>query len=244
MILARMAQAIKQQNWFQVTIEIIIVVIGIFLGLQVTDWNEGRQERIEEKNYLERVLSDMEESALEQQQQMVQAAYMGENLQYLVTKLMDGTFEEADQGRLISGLDATGFIASPVTNKVTINEMQSSGKMLLIRDIELREAIGSIILSFDEVKARTNYAIQATTTLQPVFAHLALYEYAEDGAGIDGWGYTITGDFAKISSDQDMINRLSNVGGWIRYTSSQLDQHHRNTLDLIAKLKEALNKME
>jgi len=39
MMLQRMAQALKRQDWFQVTIEVLIVVIGIFLGLQVTKWN-------------------------------------------------------------------------------------------------------------------------------------------------------------------------------------------------------------
>lgn len=45
MILQRMAQAIRRQNWFQVIIEIFIVVIGIFLGLQVTEWNDTRQDK-------------------------------------------------------------------------------------------------------------------------------------------------------------------------------------------------------
>lgn len=40
MILARLSKAIQQQNWFTVIIEILIVMIGIFLGLQVTQWNK------------------------------------------------------------------------------------------------------------------------------------------------------------------------------------------------------------
>jgi len=36
MILARMTASIRRQDWFQVTLEILIVVIGIFLGVQVT----------------------------------------------------------------------------------------------------------------------------------------------------------------------------------------------------------------
>ncbi len=40
MILRRMADAIREQNWFTVFIETLIVVIGIFLGFQMTEWNE------------------------------------------------------------------------------------------------------------------------------------------------------------------------------------------------------------
>ena len=38
MILRKMADAIRGQNWFTVVLEILIVVIGIFIALQVDDW--------------------------------------------------------------------------------------------------------------------------------------------------------------------------------------------------------------
>jgi hypothetical protein len=43
MILRRMADAIRQQNWFTVVIEVFIVVVGIFIGLQVDDWSQSRK---------------------------------------------------------------------------------------------------------------------------------------------------------------------------------------------------------
>jgi len=42
MILRKLADAIRQQNWFTVVLEILIVVIGILIGLQVDGWNERR----------------------------------------------------------------------------------------------------------------------------------------------------------------------------------------------------------
>jgi hypothetical protein len=38
-----MADAIRQQNWFTVVIEVFIVVVGIFIGLQVDDWSQSRK---------------------------------------------------------------------------------------------------------------------------------------------------------------------------------------------------------
>ena len=61
MILRRIASAITNQNWFQVIIEIFIVVIGIFLGLQVSDWAEDRAEREQEQNYLLRLHTDADQ---------------------------------------------------------------------------------------------------------------------------------------------------------------------------------------
>ena len=42
MILRRLAEAIRDQSWFTVVLEIMIVVIGILAGLQVDDRPDPR----------------------------------------------------------------------------------------------------------------------------------------------------------------------------------------------------------
>ena len=46
MLLRRITQHVKDQNWFAVGIDFFIVVIGVFIGIQVANWNETRQDRI------------------------------------------------------------------------------------------------------------------------------------------------------------------------------------------------------
>ena len=53
MILRKLAESIRSQDWFVVIIEILIVVVGIFLGLQVDDWNQQRKDRADEQVFLE-----------------------------------------------------------------------------------------------------------------------------------------------------------------------------------------------
>lgn len=43
-ILQRIARAIRDHNWFVVGIEVIIVVLGVLIGLQVNNWNEQRKQ--------------------------------------------------------------------------------------------------------------------------------------------------------------------------------------------------------
>lgn len=61
MILRRLSKAIQEQNWFTVTIEIFIVMIGIFLGLQVTKWNNARIDRADEADFLVALHQDIVE---------------------------------------------------------------------------------------------------------------------------------------------------------------------------------------
>lgn len=60
MIIRRIADAIRAQNWFTVVIEIMIVVIGIFLGMQVTEWNEDREARARTKLVIQAVREDLQ----------------------------------------------------------------------------------------------------------------------------------------------------------------------------------------
>lgn len=45
MLLRRITQHIKDQNWVAVTLDFLIVVAGILIAFQVTNWNEQRADR-------------------------------------------------------------------------------------------------------------------------------------------------------------------------------------------------------
>ncbi|MEE4280222.1 MAG: hypothetical protein V2I82_17285 [Halieaceae bacterium] len=60
MLLRRITLHVREQNWTAVFIDFIIVVVGVFVGLQVQDWNEFRKDRIEEQQLLGRLLEDTE----------------------------------------------------------------------------------------------------------------------------------------------------------------------------------------
>jgi hypothetical protein len=45
MILRRVMQHVRDQNWFAVGIDFVIVVVGVFIGIQVANWNEALAEK-------------------------------------------------------------------------------------------------------------------------------------------------------------------------------------------------------
>ena len=45
MILHRIINHLKSQHWTKVFIDLVIVVLGVFIGLQVNNWNQVHQER-------------------------------------------------------------------------------------------------------------------------------------------------------------------------------------------------------
>lgn len=55
MILRRFSESLKQQNWTAIWIEFVLLVSGVFLGIQVANWNEERNERRAEHQLIERL---------------------------------------------------------------------------------------------------------------------------------------------------------------------------------------------
>ncbi|WP_300396538.1 hypothetical protein [Henriciella sp.] len=60
MILQRLATSIRKQDWFTVLIETLIVVLGVFLGIQLGNWNEARAETARETELLQALHQEIE----------------------------------------------------------------------------------------------------------------------------------------------------------------------------------------
>ncbi len=52
MIYKRFAANLRAQNWFAIGIEFAIVVAGVFVGTQVSNWNAERLEKRETQRML------------------------------------------------------------------------------------------------------------------------------------------------------------------------------------------------
>jgi hypothetical protein len=65
MITRRVAAPLRQQDWFAVAIEFALVVAGVFLGIQVANWNDSRKERELEAAYLARIMQDVRSDVAE-----------------------------------------------------------------------------------------------------------------------------------------------------------------------------------
>jgi hypothetical protein len=66
MLLRRFSKHFSEQNWFAVGLDVIVVItgifLGIFLGMQVTEWNDDRKIRLKEAVYIKQFQTDIETS--------------------------------------------------------------------------------------------------------------------------------------------------------------------------------------
>jgi hypothetical protein len=59
MILRRLTEHVKAQNWFAVVIDFVIVVLGVFVGIQVSNWNEARSSKRQEGVLVAQLADDL-----------------------------------------------------------------------------------------------------------------------------------------------------------------------------------------
>ena len=60
MLLRRITDHVTAQNWTAITIDFVIVVVGVFIGIQVSNWNEDRQNASRTQNYYNRLIDDLD----------------------------------------------------------------------------------------------------------------------------------------------------------------------------------------
>jgi hypothetical protein len=59
MIFRRVREHVAHHNWFAVAVDLSIVVIGVFLGTQASNWNQARLERQQAREYRAMLLGDL-----------------------------------------------------------------------------------------------------------------------------------------------------------------------------------------
>ena len=121
--------------------EIVLIVAGILIAVQIGNWNERRLQRVEERIMLERIQDEIEggislipprfetlerkNDALARVARVFEGQAIEDNLSFL---------EDVFQGRV------WGW-GMPLVNRITFDEYVSSGKLGLIRNVELRSQI-------------------------------------------------------------------------------------------------------
>ena len=141
MILNRLAKAIRQQDWFTVVLEFVIVVFGIFVGLQANEWAQERQDRKHEQAALERLFLESQ-NALQLLHEDLQGTLHINRLRRNAVQFVDSDAPVPEnQLPLKIGINTLARFPSVLPVSVTYDELKSSGQMQLIRSAALREQV-------------------------------------------------------------------------------------------------------
>ena len=148
MLLRRITKHVKDQNWFAVGLDFFIVVLGILIAFQITNWSETRSERKLESEYMVLLARDIVTIETELKQQIVQDDYIAANAKTALVKV-NNRYESLDPLEIGQSLTSIFGRRTLTLDSPTFSEMKSAGRLTLIQDTALRNRM---ISYFDEMQ--------------------------------------------------------------------------------------------
>ena len=150
MLLRRITEHVKAQNWTAIVIDFVIVVVGVFVGIQVSNWNEDRQHASRTQTYYNRLVDDLES---ERRALLARLDYIGVTEKYGLSALaaLNDPAAMRPSKFLVAAYQA-GQIWTYSVRRATYDEILSSGIADAIPDLELRTQLANIFLNAEGMR--------------------------------------------------------------------------------------------
>lgn len=142
MITRRITQHIQAHNWFAVGIDLLVVILGVFIGMQVQDWNAARQTHARAQEFGARLVSDLQVEAwgyeylVEYNEDVLANAARG-------LEALAGKETLTDEQFVVAVYRATQYKYTE-RRRATFDELVSTGAISLIADTKLRQTAISV----------------------------------------------------------------------------------------------------
>jgi hypothetical protein len=171
MRLRPLTKHIKDQNWFAVAIDFFIVVVGVFMGLQLGNWNDARATRMSERDFLARLHGDIVE--LQERRAFYDTGRpFDRKVHTIITEFLMGERDDLSEAeklhhafypgiKKVKGLDAalicnaidwTAALTVPPAVLPTATELVSAGRVNDIASTEIKAAMQSFLQQADRMK--------------------------------------------------------------------------------------------
>jgi hypothetical protein len=167
MILRRIIAHFRKQEWTAIFLDFVIVVAGVFVGLQVNNWNAARAERAAEMRHLEEIAEDLRADLEMFDEIRIGARARIGAVDYLLRQARDETLparivlstgaftatgEEPDPEKGRSKLlGRANLVRTSYGNRTGFEALIGSGDLKLIRDREIGRQIQKYYASFDDL---------------------------------------------------------------------------------------------
>lgn len=180
MLLNRFLGHFRRQDWLAIALDFVIVVLGIFVGLQVDQWNESRKDRVLEAQYIESLKADVM-TDIAQLDAAIQLAADRSRLGRVVHSAMDRRVVDIDPNEFIWAVWNTWLFNFPAYTRATYDELLSTGNLRLLRDPELKAQIAAYYTEIDNSQQWTVNWREAQTAMERTIPDLLDFYIREAG---------------------------------------------------------------
>ena len=165
----------KTGKYFKYAIgEIVLVVIGILIALQINNWNEARQIRQSEIKYLKNIKLDLKKDLVTLKKQINIRKNKLKITESLISHI-DGTKPISDLDLLSRNIFATINEERFTPNNSTYMELANSGNLSLIES----DSIKSLLLELEELYKNNKFGIEHEAFEYKEYINKSLFKYVD-----------------------------------------------------------------
>ncbi len=141
MIIRSFSKHLEDQNWFGLFLDFVVVVLGIFLGLQVADWNQARLDRQEAVYHLNFLYEELSEAVVSAEEEIEKSQEVLRDSFHASMLLSKDDWTATDRDRFQELVSATYQLWGPKHRPVSLRRMIDDGKLDLIESKSVQRAI-------------------------------------------------------------------------------------------------------
>ena len=222
MIIRRLAGALREQNWFTVVLEVMIVVVGIFIGLQVDGWNEFRKKQQNIEAQLLRIADDAAVLLVETDRLIVGFDNRIARAQ-IALEVLDGTpLTEANTPAFERALEESYQLNEVEINLPGLDILMNTGDIDQVTDANARNALLALT---NEWRSRKTVIEHIRSLLdivnRDIFRGISYDIVGLDAERDDGAEFKIRYDLDRLRADLGLRAALSNAARMQGYGRSQ-----------------------
>ncbi len=156
MILRRVIAHVRAQNWTAVALDFVIVVMGVFIGIQVSNWNAARADAKRADDYLSRLRDDLINDADELEARRNYWLNVSAYGEAAVAYAERGVLADGSKWKTVLAFYQASQLWRFAVSDVTFLELTSAGELGLIRDERLRAALSKY---YNDIDARRRVGV-------------------------------------------------------------------------------------
>jgi len=196
MLLRRIMKHFRNENWFAVALDLVVVVLGLFIGLQVDTWWENQKEQSLEIAYLQEIREDFE---LNREQLRDTTTRLEEIIQDML--VLAGQSAQASPSLSVEELNKRFISVSIMPTFLPVNRafsnLTGSGDLRLLQSRELKNALANYY-----AMARLSELVQNTHELELVHTFQPfIIEQLDYAAVLPNW----TDDLRFVPAEADNL---------------------------------------
>lgn len=158
MLLRSVTKHVKNQNWFAIWIDLLIVILGVFIGMEIANWYQDQSDRVGAQKLVTRLERDFEDRKAE----LIRLS----EIHYEATVALDSLLTTLEIGgslpkdEVLAKLQSALYIESPPSLSISFLAMVSSGRLDLLDETRLRATLRELqthVSAYEKVPFSENF---------------------------------------------------------------------------------------